>query len=145
MGAHKLVCRCLHDLFIQMTGVKPGAIDIEWIPDAGIIDSIGILFTDTGTDGIEVFVDFQRFCHHDVHREVGIESVGQAIRGNGGVRSEVRHIHPCVDTGIRTAAPSHMNIMTHDHGNSFFQSLLNSSQIFLSLPAMVGSTLIGQK
>ena len=48
MRADKAVSRTLHDLLVQMLGIKPRAIDIKRIADAGIIDQIGIFLFDAG-------------------------------------------------------------------------------------------------
>ena len=143
MGTHKLRRCRLHDLLIQVLGIKPGTIHIERIPDTGIVNGIRILFTDTGADGIEVFIHFKGLCHHDIHRKMGIERIGQPIHRNRRCGTEIGHIAPGMHTCIRTAAAGYMDIMLHDHGNSFFQGLLDRCQILLGLPTMVRCALIG--
>ena len=104
VGAHKLVCRRLHDPFIQMLGIKPGAVDIKRVLQPGIVDLVGIFLPDTGADGIEILMDFKSLRHHDVTGKMGIHGIGQPLHWDGGGGAEIGHINPGVDTSIGAAA-----------------------------------------
>ena len=145
MGSHKLIGSSLHDLLVQMPRIEPSSVHIEGIPDTGVIDGIGIFFPDAGTDGIETFTDFKGLGHHNIHGKMGIEGIRQAIHRNGGCGAEIGNVNSCMDTRIRAAAAGYMHVMTYDHGNGFFQGLLDRCQIFLRLPAVISRSLISEK
>ena len=143
MGTHKLACRSLHDLLIQVFGIEPGPVHIERIPHTGIVDGVGILFPGAGTDCVESIVNFKGLCDHNVHRQMGIECIREPVGRDRGGCTEIGNITLSMDTRIRTATTGNVRLVAYHHRYGSFQGLLDSRQVFLHLPTVVSSTKIG--
>ena len=138
MRADKAVSRTLHDLLVQMLGIKPRAIDIKRIADAGIIDQIGIFLFDAGADCIEVLMHLHRIRHDNILRQVRVERIRDAVTWNAGRGAEIGDVDACVNACIRAAAAGHMHRMADDIRRGLLQRLRDGAGVFLHLPAVIG-------
>jgi hypothetical protein len=72
MGTHKGIRSSLHNLLIQVLGIKPGTIHVKRVFKPGIINEIGIFLLCTRTDGIKRFVNLKSLGYHNIRRQMGI-------------------------------------------------------------------------
>ena len=73
---------------------------------------------------------------------MGVQGIGQPVGGDGGIRAEIRNVHPGVDSRVRAAAARHVHRMPHNHGRRLFQGLGDSWQVLLNLPTVIRRTQI---
>ena len=144
VGAHKPAGRRLHDLLVQVLGVKPGPVDEKGVADAGVIDAVGVLLFDAGTDGVEAVVDFRGLDHHNVLRQAGVHRQGEPVAGNGGGGTEVGDIGLRMDARVGTARAGALHRVAHHRCQRFLQGLLHGDGVLLDLPPVVGRPHIHQ-
>ena len=142
MGAYESGSGLLHDAFVQMLGIEPGAVDIERIPNVGIVNLIGVFFLNTGADGIKTFVGLLCIENHNISGEMGVQCVGDPVYGDPGVCAEIGNVDSCMDSCICATTAGDMDFVAYDTGSGFFQCLGYGDGVLLHLPAMVGGAVI---
>ena len=144
MGALEHPGGTIHHRFIQLLGVEIGAVHVERVLDAGVIDTVGVLLFDTGADGVEIVRHLKGGLDGDILRDMGIDGKGQAIQRNAGIGAEIGHVMLGVDTGVGAAAAGQLHRMAADHAETALQRLGHGDLRFLHLPAVVGAAVIHQ-
>ena len=145
MGAHKMLGRPSHHLFVQVFGVEPHPVDQKGVANAGIIDPVSIFFPLAAADGIEVLWHLGCLGDHDISWQAGIDRQRNPVAGNGGSGAEIGHIPFCVDPSIGTAGTGAFHWMPHYVGQRLFQGFRHGDIPFLHLPAVVGGAVVHQR
>ena len=144
VGAHKLRGRLGHDLLVQQPGVKPHPVDEKWVPDAGVVDFIGVLLFEAGADGVKAAGHHRGLEHRDIVGQAGIHRQGEPLHGDAGGGAEVGHIYLGVHPRVGAARPGDLDGMAYHRGQGLFQGLRHGDGVFLHLPAVVGGAGVAQ-
>src|SRR5699024_701736 len=116
VGAHEVGGGPLHDGLVQPLGIEPGAVDIKRIPDAGIVDPVGVLLFQAGADGVEFIRHLGGLDHHDVVGQAGVHRQGDPVAGDAGGGAEIGHVDLRVDAGVGAARAGALHRMAHHRG-----------------------------
>ena len=142
MGADEMLGGPIHHVCVQLLGVEPHPVDQKGIPDAGVVDAVGILFLDTAADGVEVLRHFRCLGDHDVPRQTAVHRQGEPVAGDGGGGAEVGDVALGVNACVRPSRPGAFDRMADHLGQGLFQGLRDCYVPLLHLPAVVGRAVV---
>ena len=144
MGALKGFGRRLHQLHVQMLGVKAHPLFPKGVPDITIVYFIDIFFFYTGADGVEILGCLRCGHHSDVPRQAGVDGQGQPVQGDAAVAFEIGAVAQGVYAGVSAAAANQLYRVAADLFQGFLHGLTDGDVVFLHLPAVVAAAVVFQ-
>ena len=144
MRALKSTGRALHQIHVQMLGIKAHAFFQEGIANVPVEYFIYIFFFYTGTDGVKILRFLAGIEYGDILRQAGVERQRQSFHGYARLTVKIRAVPEGVDTRIRAPAADHTKPLAANLEDGVLQRFGHGYVILLYLPAMIAAAVIAQ-
>ena len=131
-------------LKVERRGIEAHAALQKRVAYAGVHYFVDVFLLYTAADGVEALRHVHGAQHGDVAGQAAVHRQGQALRGDGALRFEIRAVAQSVHPGVRPAAAGELHRVAADLAERPLKRFGDAHVVFLHLPAVVFAAVVAQ-